>query len=132
MNQINNFISASELVFASIMEDEKSTLLNNKLDNFNQYVVAKGDNLYNISKEYQIDLDTLKAINGLEADDYIYPGQKLLVPKSNMVAYIVGENETLQDVSKKMKNLTSEIINDNPKIYLLPGQLLIVKKGEIS
>ena len=40
------------------------------------HLVKKGDTLYSISKKYQIDVDTLKAINGLQSNE-ISIGQKL-------------------------------------------------------
>lgn len=100
----------------------------NHLANFDVYTIEKGDNLYNIAAAYSVDLKTLQDLNGLEADDYIYPGQKIMIPKKNVGMYIVNENETLNDVSKKLGTTVEQLIQSNEKIYLLPEQLLIFKK----
>ena len=99
--------------------------------NFDTYTIEKGDNLYNIAKRYSVDLKSLQYLNGLEADDYIYPGQIILVPKKNFKMYIVGDNETLSSVASKNGITTEQLIKDNEKIYLYPEQLLFFKKGEI-
>ena len=56
-----------------------------KQDNFYQtYIVKKGDNLYSIAQKYNTDTKTLELLNGLDGDDYIYPNQRLLIPKENI------------------------------------------------
>ena len=50
-------------------------------DFYTTYEIKKGDNLYNISKEFNVNTKLLAQLNGLDLDDYIYPGQVLLVPK---------------------------------------------------
>jgi cell wall-associated NlpC family hydrolase len=42
------------------------------------YTVRKGDNIYKIAKRFDIDIDELKNINGLETD-LLKPGQKILI-----------------------------------------------------
>lgn len=104
----------------------------NNLDKFNQYTVQEGDSLYKIASEYEIDMKTLRAVNGLEIDDYIYPNQKLLVPKSNYGIYIVNDSETLKNIAKKLSVSEMNIVDNNTTLYLIPEQLLFFKKGKIS
>lgn len=101
-------------------------------NNYDVYTIEKGDSLYNIAKKYSVDLKTLQYLNGLDSDDYIYPGQKIMIPKNNIGMYIVNENETLTDVSKKMGISVNDLIEMNEKIYLYPEQLLFFKKRKIS
>lgn len=117
---------------SSITPGSMIVVPNSNLDNLNVYTVQKGDNLYNIATNYSVDVKTLQNLNGLDADDYIYAGQQILVPKSNVGVYIVGENETLDSISKKIGIDRIQLINNNEKIYLLPEQLLFFKKREIS
>lgn len=49
-------------------------------NNFSYYTIKKGDNLYTIAKNYNIDVNTLAKLNGLNTSDYIYPNQTILVP----------------------------------------------------
>lgn len=95
---------------------------------FIYYTIQKGDNMYEIARKYNVYLNTLLRINGLNKDDYIYPGEELMIPQGNIQTYIVENGETLYDVSNKLNTNVDKIIEDNDSIYLLPGQLLIIKK----
>lgn len=83
------------------------------------YIVKQGDNLYKIARENNIDYDTIMRFNGLKADDYIYPGEEIMIPTSN--TYIVKENETVKDIISKT-NIDSDKLND---LYLIPDQIII-------
>ena len=96
-------------------------------DFFDIYVIKKGDNLYEISKEYNINPMLLAALNGLNMDDYIYPNQELLIPKSGFIYYISAEGDTIDLVANKFNTNIEEVMKNNT-IYLLPGQLLVHKK----
>lgn len=50
-----------------------------------------------------------------------------MIPQGNIQTYIVENGETLYDVSNKLNTNVDKIIEDNDSIYLLPGQLLIIK-----
>lgn len=103
----------------------------NRFDNLKSYTVKKGDTLYNIALTTGVNIDTLQKINGLDSDDYIYAGESILIPNSNMDAYIVEDNETITEVAKKLNVSTSQLVDINRNIFLLPGQLLFFKKNEI-
>lgn len=94
---------------------------------FDTYVVEKGDNLYSIAKKYNISLVDLLDINGLDKDNYIYPGQEIMVPKNGVNVIITNSKETIADASKRLGLTTEELVRQNENIYLLPEQLLIYK-----
>ena len=96
-------------------------------DFFDIYKVEKGDSLYKIAKEYNINPTLLSSLNGLNIDDYIYPDQEILVPKKGYLYYITVDGDTIDLVSDKFSLNIDEILSENT-IYLLPGQLLIHKK----
>ena len=48
---------------------------------YNTYIIEKGDSLYKIARKYNINPELLSSMNGLDEDDYIYPGQEILIPK---------------------------------------------------
>lgn len=88
---------------------------------YNTYVVKKGDNLYNIAKRYNVDEKTIELLNGLKENEYIYPGQKLLIPKDNV--YVTKENDSVK------KLLDNGITLDNLyNIYLQKDQIIFYKK----
>ena len=91
---------------------------------FEYYTVKKGDNLYQIGLKYNIDPDLLSEINGLELNEYLYPNQKLLVPKKGVKIYITKDGDTLNYVSADLEIPRENILLYNDNIYLLPGQLI--------
>ena len=99
-------------------------------DYFTTYTVNTGDNLYAIARRYNINPTLLAALNGLNMDDYIYPNQKIMIPKSGYSFYITKDGDTLSIVADKFKRNADEIIKMNQTIYLLPGKLMINKTNK--
>lgn len=95
---------------------------------FNYYSVTKGDTLYEIARKYNINPSLLSSINGLNEQDYIYPDQQILIPKSGYSYYITASGDTLDTVSNMFKVNKNTLLNNNKTIYLLEGQLLVNKK----
>lgn len=67
-----------------------------KSSNYTTYMVKPNDNLYQIARLNNIDLDSLLTLNGLNKSDYIYPNQEILIPTSKM--YITKENDSIKDL----------------------------------
>ena len=99
----------------------------NKEKYFEYYTIKKGDSLYAIAREYNINPDLLAILNGIDKEDYIYPNQEILIPKSNYSYYVTTEGDTLELVSNKFNTSKKDLLNYNETIYLLPGQLLVKK-----
>lgn len=91
-----------------------------------EYTILKGDNLYEIAKRYNVDLNQLLLMNGLKQGEYIYPGDKLMIPNKNTVTYLVKEGDTLESIAKDANKNIMDLIENNQNIYLLPEQLLIL------
>ena len=96
---------------------------------FTYYTIEKGDNLYAISKKYNINPKLLAAINGIKDNEYIYPGQEIMIPKSGYSYYITGEGDTLSGVAGAFRTNTENLARLNSTIYLLPEQILVYKEG---
>ena len=62
--------------------------------NFKNYTIVKGDNLYEIAKKHNTTAEQLKLLNGFD-DDYLYPGEIIVVPNDNVRFYITSEGENL-------------------------------------
>lgn len=121
LQEINDkdYINMGELII--VPNDRKS-------DWFDVYTVKQGDNLYAIAQKYNISLMDLLNINGLDKDNYIYPGQEIMVPKSNVKVIVTKEDETINSASKRLGLNNEELLYQNDNIYLLPEQLLIYKE----
>ena len=92
------------------------------------YEIKKGDTLYKLSKEFNVNTMILSELNGLNIDDYIYPGQMVLIPKKDVSYYITKEGDTLKLISKTFNVSEEEIIKNNETIYVLPGQMIYYKR----
>lgn len=95
---------------------------------FTYYTIEKGDNLYEISRKYNINPKLLAAINGLKDNEYIYPGQELIIPKSGYSYYVTAEGDTLNGVSSAFNASIQDILKFNKTIYLLPEQIIVYRK----
>lgn len=95
---------------------------------FDYYTIKKGDNLYDISRKYNVSPDILAQINGQNTNDYIYEGQTLLVPKTGVELYITKTGDTIEDVASFFNTISTDVLYSNNNIYLLPGQLIVYTK----
>ena len=95
---------------------------------FDYYNIKQGDTLYSIAEKNNISVNNLSSINGLDVNEYIYPGQTILIPKPNVVTYIISMGDTLTKVAEFFNTTKQDIINNNSNIYLLPEQLIVLRK----
>ena len=100
----------------------------NKDKYFEYYTIKKGDSLYKIAREKNINPELLALLNGLNPEDYIYPDQQIMVPKSNYSYYVTAEGDTIDIILKKFNVDKDTFMKQNETIYLMPGQLLVKKK----
>ena len=97
-------------------------------DIYEIYTIQKGDTIYGISKQYNINPELLSLVNGLNMNDYIYDGQKIMIPKSGYSYYLTKSGDNLNNVL----NLFNVGYNDfsimNKDILLEEGQLFAYKR----
>lgn len=94
---------------------------------FDYYIVNKGDNLYKIAQNNNIDADLLAQLNGINKTDYIYPNQTLLIPKAGSILYITAVGDTLSEIAKGFNVSVDKLISQNDNLYLQPEQLIVYK-----
>ena len=94
---------------------------------FDYYTIQKGDTLYKIANDNNINPTLLAELNGLNETDYIYPNQVLLIPKRGTILYITAEGDTLGEIANGLNTNTTELIKQNENIYLQPEQLIVYK-----
>lgn len=95
---------------------------------FDTYSIKKGDSLYAISKEYGLSPNLLAGLNGLNLNDYIYPGDSIMVPKNGVSVYITAQGDTVDSVIRGMNANRDVFFKENDRIYLYPGQLIVYKE----
>lgn len=96
-------------------------------DYFEYYTVQKGDSLYQIGLKYNLTQQEIANLNGLELNEYIFPGQKLMIPRKGVKMYITKDGDTLSNIASSLGLTQEEIINTNRNIYLLPEQLIVYR-----
>lgn len=96
---------------------------------FNKYKVEEGDSLYKIGKKFNINPDLLSSLNGIDKEDYIYPNQEIMIPKNGYSYYITASGDTLNMVKETFNTSYERLLKENKTIYLLPDQLIVLKKN---
>lgn len=96
---------------------------NNKYQN---YIVVKGDNLYDIAKKFNTSVEQIKLINNLETNN-LSIGQILKVPGINNT-YIVQKGESLYSIAKKFNTTVDNLKKKNnlSSNLISVGQELII------
>lgn len=95
---------------------------------FREYIVKKGDNIYEIARANNISPSQLLRLNGLNDTDIIYPDQKIMLPRNGVSFYITEADDTLNDVTKGLNVSANELARQNGTIYLTNDQLIVYKK----
>ena len=65
------------------------------------YTVNRGDNLYLISKKYNVTISKLINFNNIESPYKIFPNQKIFIPKKR--THVVKRGDTLYSISRKYR-----------------------------
>lgn len=92
---------------------------------FEYYKVQKGDSIYGIARRYNINPELLASLNGLNYNDYIYPGQLVMIPRPNYSYYITKEGDTIDSVANVLNVSREKLLGENDIVYLLEGQMLV-------
>ena len=88
---------------------------------YTNYVVKKGDTLYDISNKYGVDLNVLYAINGLDDGDIIYPNQSLLLPNVSM--YLTKDGDTIDSIADMFG--IADFLKNNRNLQLVSDQIVV-------
>lgn len=100
-----------------------------------EYIVQKGDTLWNISKKLGITVDEIKRLNNLNSN-LLYIGQILKVPsfmttEDTNIIYIVKPKDTLYSISKQYNIPVNEIksFNNLESDKLSVGQIIKIPES---
>lgn len=80
--------------------------------NYINYMVVKGDNLYNLARKYNTSVEEIKRINNLKSND-LSVGEILKIPNTNSNTYIVQKGESLYSIAKKFNTTVNELKKKN-------------------
>ncbi len=126
---VNDIIKANNLTMPFNLEVGQALNIPLGVTNiFDYYTIMKGDTLYSIAKKNNVTVNVLSSINGLNPDEYIYPGQTILIPKKGISVYITSMGDTLQNIARYFNTTPQGIVYNNNNIYLLPDQLIVYRQ----
>lgn len=101
-------------------------------DNFNTYIVQKGDTLYGIAQKFNTTVDKIKKLNNLTTNN-LSIGQTLKISSSdninnNVKTYTVQKGDTLYSIAQKFGTTVSAIssLNNLTTTVLSVGQKLLL------
>lgn len=93
------------------------------------YTIKTGDTLYGIARMFNVNPKLVAELNGINMEDYVYPGMNLILPVKGVQYYITKDNDTLKTVGNIFNANESELTSQNKSIYLLPGQMIFYKNN---
>lgn len=128
---VNNLSSLNGIMVGSVLNPGDFIVVPKvQMENpyFMEYTVKKGDNIYEISKVYNVSPSQLLKLNGLNETDIIYPNQKIMIPRKNVSFYVTGIDDTLDKVMRGLNVSADELARQNVTIYLTNDQLIVYKK----
>lgn len=93
------------------------------------HVVGTGENLWSISKKYNVSIGTIVSVNGLPSTTAIVPGLALYIPENTMPirAYQIKAGDTVWELAQRFNTDPSSISPANPGVdmnHLRVGQII--------
>ena len=105
-------------------------------DNFNTYIVQKGDTLYGIAQKFNTTVDKIKKLNNLTTNN-LSIGQTLKISSSdninnNVKTYTVQKGDTLYNIANKYNTTVNELkeLNNLNSNTLSIGQTIKLPSNE--
>jgi len=140
--QVKNTMPNPEKVVSQVKATEYSKTI--------RYLVAPGDNLFRISKNFSVSLNEILTLNNMTENSIIKPGDTLLIPYSGKAAE--NYNQTVPDINSivyyeikqgdNLWNIASifgvpvnklyDLNNLNPGSILMPGDTIkVIRTGQM-
>lgn len=95
---------------------------------YDTYIIKKGDTIFGISRQYNVNPELLSLINGLNMNDYIYENQEILIPKPGYSYYLTKSGDKLSEVLNLFKVNYNDFNKVNENILLEEGQIFAYKR----
>ena len=129
-NKFNTTVDKLREINNSINMDNGSYIIVPSMsdDAFEAYIVKSGDTLYGIAKEYNIQVDDLVTLNGLNKNDYLYPGEQIMVPTGVASIYITKDGDTIDKVLMNFNADFEGLKRQNRNLYLAPDQIITFRE----
>lgn len=97
------------------------------------YTVKPGDTISTIAESNNLTTQTLLWANDMTENDFIKPGQELIIPPKNGVVHTVVEGDTLSSLAEEYNAADQAIVDANwlepPDFALTIGKTLVIPEG---
>src|SRR3989344_9585385 len=90
-------VSGDSFIAKPTLSEARSTE-NKPKNDIREYIVQDGDTLSTIAAKFDLTSSSLKWANGIEDADSVKPGQKLIIPPTIGVLYVVQECDSLGSI----------------------------------
>ncbi len=130
LKALNN-LSSNILQVGQILKLPTSLVEETIPGNYLIYTIKKGDNLYDIAKNYNITLDELINFNQ-QGSTLLHIGEQLLIPINNQtnnnIQYVIKPGDTLYNIAKRYNTNVDEIkrINNLNNNMLKIGETILI------
>lgn len=99
--------------------------------NYTTYVVRSGDTLSGIGVKFGVDWHELVTLNNIVDPSLIYPGQRIKIPKEEVIMYTVKPGDSLWKIAKEQLGAGARYkeivqVNGMTKAVIYPGDTLIM------
>jgi murein DD-endopeptidase MepM/ murein hydrolase activator NlpD len=78
------------------------------------YQIQKGDTLWDISRSFNVDVQTLASINNLERHSILRIGQTLRIPGAGQRLHVIRKGETMWDIARRYNISLARLKAANP------------------
>lgn len=125
------FLTSGTAQVQAILSQDKfiPAYINNKITANDVYTVKKGDTLWDISRYFQVDINTVMTLNSLDKNSILSIGQKLKIPCNRTKVHIVSRGETMWDIASRYDVAISALKyanRDKNPCYLNIGDKLVI------
>jgi murein DD-endopeptidase MepM/ murein hydrolase activator NlpD len=97
-------------------------------DSPNTYIVQTGDTLSGIAVYFGLTIDTLSWANKILDPNYVYVGQRLLIPPGDGIYYTVMPGDTLLSLADKFKGV---VVGNDPLVPLQVDTTIFIRGAQI-
>ncbi|MDN5347011.1 MAG: hypothetical protein PWP65_575 [Clostridia bacterium] len=99
---------------AAVVSHEDYQMLAGRINTFTRlYRIEEGDTIARIARRFQVDADLVAAMNYLDQDANLYPGQFLILPVAESEGYRVMPGDTVWDIARRYGTTVERILAFN-------------------
>lgn len=122
-----NNLKTSILSIGQVLKIPQGSTTTPSKEDYVEYVVKSGDNIYSIANRYGTTVSAVKSLNNLTTNN-LSVGQTLRIPSNGQVTYVVKSGDNLYSIASKYNTTVNSIKQKNnlTSNNLKIGQILVI------